>query len=237
MNWMRKEENMIDISDLKSSIYSHFLFEQISSKINFLNEKDKGENVLRNVNLVSDGSFIRVGNNLLKGSKDIYHKEDGNLSFQQDCDGVCLLHRSDNRNFLILTEIKSGYANMQKKAFFQLITSYVRIKTWLATIDTYYQNDYEEIGLIISYPETNISDNSGYTDYRNTLTSKWGNLINKYSASLRRTRFVDMKISDFGIDKLHISPQLLNDTLRVRHVEVTKNAETCIVNIDEIIGC
>ena len=43
MNWMRKEENMIDISDLKSSIYSHFLFEQIPSKINFLNEKDKGD--------------------------------------------------------------------------------------------------------------------------------------------------------------------------------------------------
>lgn len=235
---------MIQFADLKSSVYARDLFEETPSQITIKNEDEKNKRnkdanekdvpVLLSVNLSSRGSFISFSNNLLKNSADNYRKIEGDFSFRMDCDGICLLHRDDT-NYLILTEVKSGFGQVRKKAFYQLITSYVKVKAFLATIDTYCQNDYKEIGFVISYPEEGISNNDDYQLSRRSIVNDLSSQISAYCNSFRRKQQVNVKMEDFGIDKLHVSPNQINNVLTVKHVCAPPKAKTYTVNLDDII--
>lgn len=228
---------MIGITDLTSSIFDHRLFFESPSSIIVRNEKEAREDILKYVVLKSKGAFIKFEDGIFKGSSGIYHKEDDLLSFKKSCDGVLLLDRGDRR-FLIFVEVKSGYDEIKNKAFFQLISSYVRIKTLLATIDTYRNEEYEEVGLIISYPfvrKYDIESNSEYSMSRRYVNSRWSSIINKYDYSLRRKNEVCLQMKHFNIDKMHITPGVVNDTLSVWHVDVAANAESGEIDLDGVL--
>ena len=141
---------MITIAYLKSSLYDQRLFSEYPSSIRVNNMEEGVDNKVEYVTLTSEGIFINIDNNILKKSKEIYSINDGNVSFRKDCDGICLLHRGE-RKFIIFTEVKSGFANMEKKAYFQLITSYIRCKSFLSVLDVYSPSEYEEVAIAISH--------------------------------------------------------------------------------------
>ena len=235
---------MVQIADLNSSIYANTLFAETPSQITINNEderkksndvvKVKNSPVLFNVNLTSRGSFISFSNNLLSNSEHNYRKIEGDFSFRMNCDGICLLHR-DDANYLILTEVKSGFGQVRKKAYYQLITSYVKVKSFLATIDTYRQNEYKEIGLVISYPDKTIDNNDDYQLSRNNVLKNLNSITSAYCHSLKKQQQVDMRMKDFGIDKMHVSPNQINQVLRVKYVSAPCEAKTHTIDLDEII--
>lgn len=228
---------MIDIADLRSSIYDHRLFNEKPLFLTIKNENEDKKDVLKYVVLKSKGTFIKLENGIFEGSSKIYHKEDDFVSFKKSCDGVFLLHRGD-RHFLIFAEIKSGFEEIKKKAFSQLISSYVRIKNLLATIDTYNNDEYEEVGLIISYPSTVVADiesNSEYSISRGYVSSRWNSVLNRYDYSLRKQCQVNLQLKHFNIDKMHITPGFINESFLVRHIDVESKANSDEIDLDPVL--
>ena len=44
-----------------------------------------------------------------------------------------------------------------------------------------------------------------------------------------------MRMKDFGIDKMHISPNQINQVLRVKYVSAPFEAEMHTINLDDIL--
>ena len=227
---------MITIADLKSSLYDQRLFSEYPSSIRVNNMEEGVDNKVEYVTLTSEGTFINIDNNILKKSKEIYSINDGNVSFRKDCDGICLLHRGE-RKFIIFTEVKSGFANMEKKAYFQLITSYVRCKSFLSTLDVYSPSEYEEVAIAISYPivQQQISNNDQHQESRQSVINKYAPLRNRYRRQILDKSYVDMSMSDFEIDKLHLKSGLINDHLHLIHIPIQSDIKSASINLDEIL--
>lgn len=227
---------MITIADLKSSLYDQRLFSESLSSIRVNNMEQGEENKVEYVTLTSEGTFINIDNNILKKSKDIYSTNDGNVSFQKDCDGICLLHRGE-RKFIIFTEVKSGFANMEKKAYFQLVTSYVRCKSFLSALDAYLPSEYEEVAIAISHPivQQQISNNEQHQESRQSVINKYAPLKNRYRQQILEKSCVDMSMSDFEIDKLHLKSGLINDYLHLIHIPIQNDSKSATIDLDEIL--
>ena len=225
---------MIDISHLQHSIYAPYLFKEMPTQVKIDNSKENDK--VKHVVLTSSGKFVNISNNILRKSKDIYNTYDGDVSFRKDCDGICLLHRGD-RKFLIFTEVKSSFSTMEEKAYFQLITSYVRCKVFLSTLEDYTPSEYEEVALVISYPfvDKPISDNSQYQESRQSIYGKYASLKKRYRRQLGANSQLDMNVADFEIDKLHLKNGLINESLHLIHIPIENNAANAIINIDDIL--
>ena len=228
---------MIDITHLKNSIYAPYLFEEKPTQVKIENCKEGVSEKVEHIVLTSSGSFIKISNNILRKSRDIYNTFDGDVSFRKDCDGICLLHRG-NRKFLIFTEVKSNFSTMEEKAYFQLITSYVRCKAFLSTLADYTPSEYEEVALAISYPLVEhkpISDNNQYQESRQSTYGKYASLKKHYRRQIKANSQLDMDVADFEIDKLHLKEGLVNERLHLIHIPIENNSESAIINIDDLL--
>jgi len=227
---------MITIADLKFSLYDRRLFSESLYSIRVNNTEEGKGNKVEYVTLTSEGTFINIDNSILKKSKDIFSTNDDDVSFRKDCDGICFLHRGE-RKFIIFTEVKSGFANMEKKAYFQLITSYVRCKFFLSAIDAYSPSEYEEIAIAISYPivQEQISNNGQHQESRQFVISKYAPLKNRYRRQILEKSYVDMNMSDFEIDKLHLKLGLVNDYLHLIHIPIESDSKSATIDLDKIL--
>lgn len=228
---------MIEIAHLKSSIYDSSFFEERPAQIKIDNIKEGTKDKLEHIVLTSTGHFLNISNNILRKSRDIYSTFDGRVSFRKDCDGICLLHR-DNRKFLIFTEVKSNFSTMEEKAYFQLITSYLRCKAFLSILEDYIPSEYEEVALAISYPFVErkpISNNSQYQESRQSTYSKYASLKKRYRRQLAENSQLDMSIADFEINELHLKDGLINESLHLIHIPIENESESAIINIDKIL--
>lgn len=228
---------MIDIADLQNSIYEPSLFKEEPTQVKIDNIKEGVKDKVKQIVLTSSGSFIKISNNILRKSREIYNTFDGNVSFRKDCDGICLLHRGDRR-FLIFTEVKSSFSNMEEKAYFQLVTSYVRCKAFLSSLEDYIPSEYEEVALAISYPLVEhkpISDNSQYLESRQSTYGKYASLKKHYRRQLEANSQLDMDVADFELDKMHLKKGLINESLHLIHIPIENNSESAIINIDDYL--
>lgn len=227
---------MITIADLRFTIYDPRLFSESLFSIRVNNMEDGEEKKVEYVTLTSEGTFINIDNCILKKSKQIYSTNGGDVSFRKDCDGICLLHRRD-RKFIIFTEVKSGFANMEKKAYFQLITSYVRCKSLLSTLEACLPSEYEEVAIAISYPIVHkpISDNNQHQESRQAVISRYAPLKNRYRRQILNKSCLDMNMTDFEIDKLHLKSGLINDHLHLIHVPIQSDSKSATIDLDKIL--
>lgn len=227
---------MIDIAHLQNSIYAPCLFEEKPAQVKIVNSKEGVKDKVEHIVLTSSGKFVNISNNILRKSREIYNTFDGDVSFRKDCDGICLLHRGD-RKFLIFTEVKSNFSTMEEKAYFQLITSYVRCKAFLSTLEDYILSEYEEVALAISYPFEHkpISNNTQYQESRQSTYGKYALLKKRYRRQLEANSQLYMDIKDFEIDKLHLKNGLINESLHLIHIPIENNSESAIINIDDIL--
>ncbi len=228
---------MIDIAHLQNSIYAPCLFEEKPAQVKIINSKEGLKDKVEHIVLTSSGKFVNISNNILRKSREIYNTFDRSVSFQKDCDGICLLHRG-NRNFLIFTEVKSSFSNMEEKAYFQLITSYVRCKAFLSTLEDYIPSEFEEVALAISYPYVDhnpISNNNQYQESRQSTYGKYALLKKRYRHQLKANSQLDMNIADFEINKLHLREGLINESLHLIHIPIENGSESATIDIDNIL--
>ena len=145
---------MISVNRLKESIYKDSYFSEVVGSLVVNNEEKPKGNVLSQIELQTKGKFICLSNKILKEGADIYKTEDKDtcrVSFRRDCDGICLLEVG-GRNILLIIEVKSGFNDVKRKGFDQIAASYVKVRSILQSIEGYNPADYEELGLLVSYP-------------------------------------------------------------------------------------
>lgn len=230
---------MISVSTLKESIYQPSYFSESVGTLTVTNKEEKtAARMLASVEMRTQGTFIKFDNSILKDGNDIYQKEDrekGRISFRRDCDGICLLEVG-SRKLLLVIEVKSGYNEIKKKGVEQLVASYVKIRSILQSIDGYNPADYEEMGLLISYPPTGtrtVPEKSILeTKKAMIMQTALDKLNNAKAAELGEKKEVVLDLTDYYVDACHVNPTLYNPSLHVKHIEVTDMAESETINLD-----
>lgn len=232
---------MISESILKESIYDARYFNETHNLLRIDNELNSQNNTLLFVNFTSNGTFINIDNKILKDSQNIYQRENrqaGRISFRRDCDGICLLE-VNGRKILLVIEVKSGFNEIKNKGFEQLVASYVKIRSILQSIDGYNPEDYEEYGLLISYPQTGVKT-VGFTSMianKSAIVapSSLDHLNNENYVKLSVDGEVSLDLLRYKVDSCHVNPALYNSQLHVKHIPATNLASSETINLDSYI--
>lgn len=229
---------MISIASFKKSIFKDEYFKEYAGALTVRNEDEGATKLLSTVNITSKGSFINISNKILKESSSIYKTEDrtkGYISYRRDCDGICILELN-KRKILLIIEVKSGFNEVKKKAFEQLVASYVKTRCILQTIDGYNPADYEEMGLVISYPPTGKATLNPTSLIKTKVAAINPSYLDKLNADNASKLSVDKKVvltlSDYKVDRSHINAAYYNPSLLVKHISVSDSASSDTIDLD-----
>lgn len=232
---------MISVNRLKESIYKDSYFSEVVGSLVVNNEEKPKGNVLSQIELQTKGKFICLSNKILKEGADIYKTEDKDtcrVSFRRDCDGICLLEVG-GRNILLIIEVKSGFNDVKRKGFDQIAASYVKVRSILQSIEGYNPADYEELGLLVSYPPsakpTPPSTSLIELKKETVAPSALERLNNAYNTKLRVDKEVTLNLNDYQVSACHINPSLYNPILHVKHVSVTDQVDRETINLDSYL--
>ena len=205
------------------------------------NDEKLAGNVLSQVELQTKGKFISLSNEILKEGSAIYKPADKKtcrVSFRRDCDGICLLEIG-GRNILLIIEVKSGYNDIKRKGFEQIVASYVKVRGILQSIEGYNPLEYEEMGLFISYPPSakpTIPSTSLIELKKETVApSELERLNNAYNTKLRVDNEVTLQLNDYQVGACHVNTAFYNPTLHVKHVSVADQVSSEIINLDSCL--
>jgi hypothetical protein len=224
---------MIKFSDFSHCLFNSGYFEKSAHQLEVCESKNT-ESGLFKVTLKSEGTFIGINNKCLKEQLEFFNKINDDLSFRKDCDGVCLL-KKQNKLYFILIEMKSGYKEVSKKAFYQIIASYMKMRMALNTFPGYTPEEYKELGFIISYPAEDIKNEEVFANKESVMCEGFGTPINRYDSDFRRKKETVIHARDFGLDKMAINKTVLIDNYKVKHLEVNKNKTKDVINLDSYL--
>lgn len=214
----------METNDL-TGFYNETLF--FSEKNNVtIKETDKGATVKSATINCQNADFDYSTEDIWSAGENLYRKESGGYKFRKKCDGF-LICRTENKNYLIWIELKSGFSEVFNKAIYQLSACYVKMKSYLRTISTYKAEDFEEIAIVVSHPEDDksqsIEENDSVLSRRNTLVSE-ETPSDKCRKRYRKTGTITIDAADFDSGKLHLVSDILPHNLRVFHI-TTKNEQ------------
>jgi len=230
---------MISVDSFKKSIYSPELFEDSGNTAEYVekqNCKKCNDIAFQKLRVNSKGHIIKISNGLLKKSKDIYKgRTDNSPSFKLDCDGILIVNYGQ-KGTLVIIELKSGYKGVQNHGVDQILTSYVRTKIFLSTLRDYNTSEYNDIAFVISYPEQQKEEYVPSSVKENTMTNGLETYSNKVTHDLRKKKEAVVKLTDFPeFASLGLSPNLINNKLTIKHIEVPSGQSNHEINLDEYV--
>lgn len=232
---------MLNISEL-GQLYNPCFFSRHADKHTW-SEKQNNPDALANVEfLFQGGSISFISSQLLRKMQDVYRDDaTGTLNLRRICDGVLLLDR-DDKHYLVILEVKSGFGDVKKKAISQIPASYVKVKSLLNDFTSYNRNDYQEFGLIVSYPyqpkaKTDAAQNPVVMERKRIMVqNKQEMLLSKYNKALRETHSADFLGTDFELESFrNIDSCLFFDKLKVRHCPVADKCVNATIDLDSVI--
>lgn len=225
---------MIDFSVLHNCLLQSCFFKQHNGKVTKY-EQQKKANKLEQVTYEHAGEIIEIENHLLKKCKDSFNSNLLDCSYQCDCDGIFLLQVGD-KDYIVYSEMKS---NFDEKAIWQISSSVVRTKLLLSSIKDFGLENYQELGIIISYPmrvEIKIDDNDSFKTNKRKMISTYHKAIYRCKAKLKEGKSTKINGSDFSMSDAHIAEQYQPKDMIIKHVEVPEGNTSCSVNIDNLIA-
>ena len=225
---------MIDFSVLRNCLLQACFFKQHNGQVT-KSEHQKEDKKLRKVTYEHDGKIIEIENHLLKKCKDSFNSKVPNCSYQCDCDGIFLLQVGD-KDYIVYSEMKSKF---DEKAIWQISSSVVRTKLLLSSIKDFGLENYQELGIIISYPmrvEIKIDDNDSFKTNKTKMISTYREAIYRCKKELKKGKKTTVNGSDFSMSDAHIAEQYQPNDMIIKHVEVPAGDTSCSVNIDDLIA-
>jgi len=225
---------MIDFSVLRKCLLQACFFKQHDGKVTKY-EQQKKANKLEQVTYEHAGEIIEIENHLLKKCKDSFNSKVSGCSYQCDCDGIFLLQVGD-KDYIVYSEMKS---NFDEKAIWQISSSVVRTKLLLSSIKDFGLENYQELGIIISYPipvDIKIDDNDSFKTNKRKMMSTYDEAIHRCKTELKKGKSTKINGSDFSMHDAHIAEQYQPNDMIIKHVEVPKGNTSCSVNIDNLIA-
>lgn len=189
------------------------------------------------------GEISYIKSDLLKKMREAYQPNySGALMLGKFCDGILFLDRDDEHYFVVF-EVKSSFNEIKKKAINQIPASYIKTKSILNDFVSYCKDDYNEFGLIVSYPYVEISktdseNNTTVMDYKRKITGDKNEAVtSKYSMLLKDTQSATFIGSDFEFDRLTgVKQHLLFQSLEVKHYPVRNHCKSATVDLDKVIN-
>nr|WP_315392539.1 hypothetical protein [uncultured Prevotella sp.] len=172
---------------------------------------------------------------MLKKCKDSFNSKASGCSYQCDCDGIFLLQVGD-KDYIVYSEMKS---NFDEKAIWQISSSVVRTKLLLSSIKDFGLENYQELGIIISYPipiDIKIDDNDSFKTNKRKMMSTYDEAIHRCKTELKKGKSTKINGSDFSMHDAHIAEQYQPNDMIIKHVEVSEGNTSCSVNIDDLIA-
>lgn len=223
---------MISIDTLQNSIYQKSHFTQHSGRI-VKSETQVETGKLEECEFCFHGTITEVSKELLKNCKDIFCKVSKDLSFSCECDGIFLLEK-DGTNYILFVELKS---NFNKRAIMQIAISDIRYKLLCCGIDGFDINDYQEIGLIISYPPTSsVTDNSSYKLAKTEMVMElYKRSLYALNEKLIKDKQVMLNDCTFQWKPWNVAQRIKPINLVVRHIEVPKGRSSCSIDLDSVL--
>lgn len=225
---------MIDFSVLRKCLLQACFFKQHDDKVTKY-EQQKEANKLKQVTYEHAGEIIEIENHLLKKCKDSFNSKVSDCSYQCDCDGIFLLQVGD-KDYIVYSEMKS---NFDEKAIWQISSSVVRTKLLLSSIKDFGLENYQELGIIISYPirvEIKIDDNDSFKTNKRKMITTYNKTIYRCKAELKKEKSTKINGSDFSMSDAHIAEQYQPNDMIIKHVEVPERKTSYSVNIDKLIA-
>ena len=225
---------MIDFSVLRKCLLQAYFFKQHDGKVT-KSEHQKKANKLEQVTYEHDGKIIEIENHLLKKCKDSFNSKLPYCSYQCDCDGIFLLQVGD-KDYIVYSEMKS---NFDEKAIWQISSSVVRTKLLLSSIKDFGLENYQELGIIISYPipiDIKIDDNDSFKNNKRKMMSTYDEAIHRCKTELKKGKSTKINGSDFSMHDTHIAEQYQPNDMIIKHVAVPAGDTSCSVNIDNLIA-
>ena len=196
---------MIEFSVLRKCLLQACFFKQHDGKVT-KSEHQKETNKLEQVTYEHAGKIIEIENHLLKKCKDSFNSKVPYCSYQCDCDGIFLLQVGD-KDYIVYSEMKS---NFDEKAIWQISSSVVRTKLLLSSIKDFGLENYQELGIIISYPigvESKIDDNDSFKTNKRKMITTYPKAIYRCKAELKKRKSTKVNGSDFSMSDAHIAKQ------------------------------
>ena len=172
---------------------------------------------------------------MLKKCKDSFNSKLPNCSYQCDCDGIFLLQVGD-KDYIVYSEMKS---NFDEKAIWQISSSVVRTKLLLSSIKDFGLENYQELGIIISYPipvDIKIDDNDSLKTNKRKMMSTYDEAIHRCKTELKKGKSTKINGSDFSMHDAHIAEQYQPNDMIIKYVEVPAGDTSYSVNIDNLIA-
>jgi len=225
---------MIDFSVLHNCLLQACFFKQHDGKVT-KSEHQKKANKLEQVTYEHAGEIIEIENHLLKKCKDSFNSKVSNCSYQCDCDGIFLLQVGD-KDYIVYSEMKS---NFDEKAIWQISSSVVRTKLLLSSIKDFGLENYQELGIIISYPigvESKIDDNDSFKTNKRKMITTYPKAIYRCKAELKKRKSTKVNGSDFSMSDAHIAKQYQPNDMIIKHVVVPEGETSYSVDIDKLIA-
>ena len=225
---------MIDFSVLRKCLLQACFFKQHNGKVT-KSEHQKETNKLEQVTYEHAGKIIEIENHLLKKCKESFNSKVPDCSYQCDCDGIFLLQVGD-KDYIVYSEMKS---NFDEKAIWQISSSVVRTKLLLSSIKDFGLENYQELGIIISYPmrvDTKIDDNESFKINKRKMITTYHKAIYGCKAELREKKKTKVNGSDFSMSDAHIAEKYQPNDMIIKHVVVPEGKSSCSVNIDNLIA-
>lgn len=225
---------MIDFSVLRKCLLQACFFKQHNGKVTKSEHQNEAKK-LEQVTYEHDGTIIEIENHLLKKCKESFNSKVPNCSYQCDCDGIFLLQVGD-KDYIVYSEMKS---NFDEKAIWQISSSVVRTKLLLSSIKDFGLENYQELGIIISYPmrvDTKIDDNESFKINKRKMITTYHKAIYRCKAELREKKKTKVNGSDFSMSDAHIAEKYQPNDMIIKHVVVPEGKSSCSVNIDNLIA-
>ena len=225
---------MIDFSVLRKCLLQACFFKQHDGKVTKYEQQKKAKK-LEQVTYEHAGEIIEIENHLLKKCKDSFNSKVSNCSYQCDCDGIFLLQVGD-KDYIVYSEMKS---NFDEKAIWQISSSVVRTKLLLSSIKDFGLENYQELGIIISYPigvESKIDDNDSFKTNKRKMITTYPKAIYRCKAELKKRKSTKVNGSDFSMSDAHIAKQYQPNDMIIKHVVVPEGETSYSVDIDKLIA-
>lgn len=225
---------MIDFSVLQKCLLQACFFKRHDDQV-IKTEHQRRANKLEQVTYEHAGEIIEIENHLLKKCKDSFNSKASGCSYQCDCDGIFLLQVGD-KDYIVYSEMKS---NFDEKAIWQISSSVVRTKLLLSSIKDFGLENYQELGIIISYPipvEIKIDDNDSFKNNKRKMMSTYDEAIHRCKTELKKGKSTKINGSDFSMHDTHIAEQYQPNDMIIKHIAVPAGDTSCSVNIDNLIA-
>lgn len=229
---------MITIDELKNGLFMSEYFTNEGHSCDIIEKQNKDvAGTLYKVHVTTTGNIIKISNAFLHDdTPNAFRKIHGEFSFKKDSDGIFIINK-DGKQYFVLIELKSGYKDVERKAFYQIIASYMKMRIMFSSFPSSVCEPGKEIAVIVSYPyDSGTCDGDILPEKEMTIFEGIDTPMNRIRHDIRAKGNTVITATDFGLDTMAINKSVLFDNLKVVHIPAKLKSTDTVIDLDVVLN-